>query len=120
MKRFEAVAGALFALVWLIATLLLWIGAPELELFATPRSLFPFAVVLGWSAGNVFMARVRSRALARRGLVAIYLGGPPGFVWLLWAFVPEPLQATSPLAPLLSLGIFGIFFLVPVTVRRRQ
>jgi hypothetical protein len=119
VQRFEVVVGGICAVVWLLATVLLWVGAPALGRYPPPRSLFSFAVVLGWVAGNVFMARVRQRALSRRALLALYLGGPPGLIWLLWAFVPAPQQAVAPLAPILSLGIFGIFFLVPVTIRRR-
>ena len=119
MPRFEAVAGTLFGIVWLLATGLLLIGDLELSRFPPPRSIFSFAAIVGWIAGNVFMTRLKSSALARRALVAIYLGGPPGLIWLLWACVPTPVQVLSPLVPFLSLAIFGIFFLVPVTLRRR-
>ena len=75
--------------------------------------------IVGWVAGNVYVSRRGSSPLPRRALLAIYLGGPPGLIWLLWAFVPVPVQVLSPLVPFLSLAIFGIFFLVPVTLRRR-
>lgn len=119
MKRFEIVVGGTCAVVWLVATILLRTGGLDLERFPPPRSLFSFAAILGWIAGNVFMSRQVSSGLSRRALVPIYLGGPPSLVWLLWACVPEPVQAASPLVPLLALGIYGIFFLVPVTLRRR-
>jgi len=120
VKRFEIAVGGTCALVWLVATILLQTGGLELERFPPPRALFSFAAILGWIAGNAFMSRIGPSGLTRRALVSIYLGGPPSLLWLLWACVPAPVQAESPLVPLLSLGIYGIFFLVPVTLRKRQ
>jgi hypothetical protein len=119
VQRLEVVVGVFCALVWLVATALLWVGAPSLARYPPPRSLFSFAAILGWVVGHVYVARVRQQVMTRRALLALYLGGPPGLIWLLWSFVPMPVQAAAPLAPILSLGIFGIFFLVPVTIRRR-
>jgi hypothetical protein len=65
------------------------------------------------------VTRLAKAAASRRVLLALYFGGPPGVIWLLWALIPLEVQADSPLVPLLSLGIFAIFFLVPVTLRKR-
>ena len=118
MRRFEVYASVLFALVWL-ATILLWIDAPDAGRFPAPSLLFPFAAALGWIAGNFFASRIKSEAFSRRRLLALYLTGPPALIWFFWAFAPREVQAAAPLVPLLSLGIYGLFFLVPVTIRRR-
>ncbi len=119
MKRFELIVGGLFGLVWLVATILLRTGGLDLDRVPAPGSLFPFAAFLGWISGNVFMSRRSASGLSFRALVPIYLGGPPSLIWFLWACIPPAIQAVSPLVPLLSLGIYGILFLVPVTLRRR-
>lgn len=89
-----------------------------------PLGLYPvygLATALGSLAGNVYIRRARSAASnVRRVLRMIYLVGPPGLLFLVWELVPAVLQRAAPLAPVYAYGIYVIFFLVPVTLRRRQ
>jgi hypothetical protein len=119
MPRFETIVGGICAGAWIVAIALSLADGADLGRFPPPRALFTFAAIAGWLAGNVYVARLAARALPRGALVALYLGGPPGLIWLLWATIPEAVQAAAPLAPLLALAIYGVFFLVPVTLRRR-
>lgn len=64
------------------------------------------------------MARRRRGAGSRRTLLALYLGGPPGILWLLWAGFAAAERLANPLAPLWALGVFAVFFLVPFSLRR--
>ncbi len=118
MKRFDAIFAGIFLGGWASAIFFLAWGPPGLDSFLPPRALFPFAAALGWFAGNLYMVRRRSTRLGRRLLLSIYLGGPPAILWLFWALAPTPVRAASPLAPLLAVTILGVFFLVPVTLRR--
>lgn len=95
---------------------------------------YSVAAVLGWLSGNVYMLRRRSitptddptRAAPppvgpvfrhpRRLLLMVYGLGPPSVVMLLWALSPRTLQLSAPLVPIYALMIFGLFFLVPVTL----
>lgn len=89
-----------------------------------PPGLYPlygFTAALGWLAGNLYMTRRRSfpeRRLRRRLLVT-YLLGPPGLVFLLGALDTERAQMAASLAATWALGVYAIFFLVPVTLRPR-
>lgn len=83
--------------------------------------LYPFysaAAAAGWVLGNVCVVR-RRRLGAPRRLVAIYLLGPPGILYLLWCMGSSELQRLAPLVPLWGWGIYALFFLVPVTLTRR-
>jgi hypothetical protein len=119
LPRLEAIVAGICLGAWTLATLFLALGSGGIDRFVPPRAIFPFAAALGWLAGNIYVARMRSKAMSRRALLAIYLGGPPGLIWLFWTIIPTALRLTSPIAPLLALGIFPIFYLVPVTLRRR-
>jgi hypothetical protein len=119
LPRLEAIVGGICLGAWTLATIFLAIGNRGLDRFAAIRLFFPFAATLGWFAGNIYVARRRRKAMSRRALLAIYLGGPPGLIWLFWTTLPTTLRVASPIAPPLALGIYGIFFLVPVTLRRR-
>jgi hypothetical protein len=120
VPRLEAIVSGICLGAWILASIFLTTSAGGIDRFIPPRFIFPYAAMLGWLAGNVYVARRRSRAMSRRALLAIYLGGPPGLIWLFWTIIPTSLRVTSPIAPPLALGIFGIFFLVPVTLRRRD
>jgi hypothetical protein len=74
--------------------------------------------MLGWLAGNLYVGRERRSGSSRRLLLPLYLGGPPGFIWLYWVLEPRWARLANPLAPVWALAVFGIFFLVPVTLRR--
>ena len=78
---------------------------------------FSVAAVGGWLVGNVCLHR-RRRLGASRRLLAIYLLGPPGLLYLLWAMGPPELQAIAPLVPLYGFGVFSLFFFVPITLAR--
>lgn len=55
----------------------------------------------------------------RRRLLVTYLLGPPGLVFLLGALDTERAQMAASLAATWALGVYAIFFLVPVTLRPR-
>ena len=67
--------------------------------------------------GNVCLYR-RRRLGASRRLVAIYLLGPPGLLYLFWSMGPLEQQALAPFVPIYGLGVFSVFFLVPITLTR--
>jgi hypothetical protein len=103
-----------------------WLGALLGQLGLVPLAgsvglgLYPFfslAAALGWLAGNLYLHRRRQapRPLWRR-LLLIHLLGPPGILYLLAAMAPAEQQAAAPLLPLLAFGVFGVFFLVPLTL----
>lgn len=100
-------------------------GRLPLSLYA----LYSTAAASGWLFGNVY-ARRRHRLpspLKRRVLLLYYLG-PPGMLYLLRALAPAREQLEAPLVPLLAIGVYTVFFLVPLTLtwapggdrRRRQ
>lgn len=79
--------------------------------------LYSTAAASGWLFGNVYNHRRRRlpTPLKRRALLLYYLG-PPGMVYLLRALAPVREQLEAPLVPLYSLGVYTVFFLVPVTL----
>jgi hypothetical protein len=109
-----------FLAVWTVALaslvgLLPAAGLLDLTLY----QLYGTAAALGWVAGNIYVTRsgrypkpVRSRVLL------IYLFGPPGIIYLLRSLASAELQAAAPLAAIYGCGVFFIFFLVPVTLKR--
>jgi hypothetical protein len=102
---------------WLLAAAFLFVPGLRGDGALPPNALFPFAAALGWLAGNLYVQGTRGVEALRRLLLALYLGGPPGLIWLYWAWVPIALRLQNPLAPLLALGVFAVLFLVPVTLR---
>lgn len=118
MKRFDAGVAGLCLGAWLVASGFLWLGDGRAPRLVGPGALFPAAAVLGWLSGNLYVARRRRGAGRRRTLLAVYLGGPPGILWLLWAGFEPAERLANPLAPLWALGVFGVFFLVPFSLRR--
>jgi hypothetical protein len=117
VRKLEAVVGGICLGAWLLAALFLFAPGAGFARHPPARGLFPLAATLGWLAGNVYVVRSRARALGRMGLLSVYLGGPPGLVWLYWATLPAAVRLASPLDPLLALGVFAIFFGVPVSLR---
>ena len=88
-----------------------------------PLGLYQFyglAAFAGWLGGNVFVHRAfgLGGSLKRR-LFAIYLLGPPGILYLIRSLAPASEQAAAPLAGLYASAVFAVFFLVPVTLKRR-
>ena len=117
MDRVEASVAGLCAGAWLLAAAFLALEGLERGAFLPAGFLFPLAAIVGWLAGNLYVARRKGSRSSRRLLLSLYLGGPPGFVWLYWALVPRWARMLNPVAPLWALAILAIFFLVPVTLR---
>ena len=117
MRKLESIVGGICLGAWLLATFFLFAQGADFARHPPPRGLFPLAATVGWLAGNAYVVRSRAGALGRMGLLSLYLGGPPGLVWLYWATIPAALRLASPLAPLLALGVYAIFFGVPVSLR---
>lgn len=110
-----------FSACWIVALLELFGVLPLATGWALSLyGLYGTGAALGWLAGNVWMFRRRrvSRALAH-WLLMVYLFGPPSVLYLLRALAPEPHQAAAPLVPLWAFLVYGIFFLVPVTLTPR-
>lgn len=83
-------------------------------------SLYALAGALGWIAGNVYVLRQRQLGggtRLRRRLLLAYLLGPPSVVYLVRTFAPAAWQAAAPLVPWYAFAVYGIFFLVPVTLK---
>lgn len=102
---------ALAALVGVLPTA----GLLNLSLY----QLYGVAAFLGWLAGNVYVHRTK-RLLKplRRRILLIYLFGPPGSIYLLRSLASLEVQATAPFAAIYGCGVYFIFFLVPITLRR--
>lgn len=123
MLRSEAVVGGAFLAAWLVAVVWAagWLESPGLRL--TLYGLFGFAAAFGWVMGNVAMLRERTLSEApfgrwrRRGL---YLAVPAGVVALVRAAMASDLRAEAPLAGLLALAIYAVFYFVPVSLRPRR
>ncbi len=121
MRGLEAGLLGIFIAAWTLAALASFgvvdlAGLVQLQL----RPYFAIAGGVGWLCGNVYRARRRGYQLrsSHRALAALYLGGPPSLLWLLFALAPRELQTQIPLAPLLALAVMGIFFAVPLVVGR--
>ncbi|HEX5758484.1 MAG TPA: hypothetical protein VF121_04780 [Thermoanaerobaculia bacterium] len=119
MKRLELVLLALFLACWAVDVLALaglvpLAGSLPLSLYG----LYGLAAALGFLAGNLYVQRSRDlpRPLRRR-LLLVYLSAPLGIVFLLRAMAPVAEQRAAPLVPLYALGVFAVFFLVPVSMR---
>ena len=117
MRRLEAIVGGICLGAWLLAAFFVFAQTTDFVRFPPPRGLYPLAATIGWLAGNVYVRRLRGAALGRMGLLSIYLGGPPGLVWLYWAMMPAALRLASPFSPLLALGVYAVFFGVPISLR---
>jgi hypothetical protein len=121
--RTEAVVGGFFLATWVVALVYVlgWLGPPGLAL--SFYGLFVFSAAFGWVIGNLFAIRLRSLAgsppARRRRFGATYLAVPAGAVALARAMAPTALREAAPLAGWLALGVYTVFFMVPVTLRRR-
>lgn len=126
MLRLELILLLAACVVWSLAALALFglvplAGVLDIGLYR----LYSLAAVLGWATGNVYLARLRHLRLPREPLLRLwrqrfllaYLVGPPGVLYLLRALAPEPEQKAAPFVPVYALGVYAIFFLVPVTLR---
>lgn len=117
MRRLDLGIAGICLGAWLLAAAFLFVPGLRSGGTLPPNGLFPWSAAIGWLAGNLYVGGTRRAAGLRRLLLALYLGGPPGLVWLYWAFVAVPQRLENPLAPLWALGVFAVFFLVPVTLR---
>jgi hypothetical protein len=82
-------------------------------------SYFSFASALGWTTGTLFLQRGRKLAEPDRRLLRwVYYLAPQGLFYLLRAMAPLADQRAAPLVPLWAFGVYTVFFLVPVLVRR--
>lgn len=126
MLRLELILLVAASTVWLLAALALFgvvplAGTLDVGLYR----LYSVAAVLGWVTGNVYLVRLRYLRLPREPLLRFwrqrflfaYLVGPPGVLYLLRALAPVPEQKAAPFVPVYALGVYAIFFLVPVTLR---
>lgn len=107
-------------IIWLLAVLTLFGFLPLAGLFALDLyRLYSVAGILGWVSGNVYLVRRRQLPGERwkTRLLLAYLIGPAGFVYLLRALAPMSEQAAAPFVPLYGFVVYGIFFLVPVSLR---
>ena len=82
---------------------------------------FSLASVLGWLAGNFFVSRRRLHPAAdyRSYLYVAWLGGPPSLLFLLQACQPLADQQSHPFVRIWGLGVFLLFFWIPVSLDRR-
>lgn len=126
MLRLELILLIAACFLWLLAALALFgvlplAGTLDVGLYR----FYSVAAVLGWVTGNVYLARLRHLQLPREPLLRLwrqrflfaYLVGPPGFLYLVRALAPVAEQKAAPFVPVYALGVYAIFFLVPVTLR---
>ena len=118
--RVEIALAVTFFFAWLVALLgfrgiLPLAGVLDLDLYR----LYSVAAVLGWLSGNVYVLRRRSLPPGKFPwrLMISYLFGPVSFVFILRALASNSTQQAAPFVPLYSFMVYGLFFLVPVTLR---
>lgn len=123
LPRLELALLGMFSGAWLLAVLtglgvLPVAGTLGLDLY----TLYSFGAALGWVAGNVYVARRRrlGTRVGRRLLLLTYLVGPPALLYVLRSMAPHAAQNAAPFVPLYAFCVFGLFFLVPVTLRYRS
>lgn len=115
----EVVLTGLFLGTWGLSLFYTWgrvyPGTLDLSLY----QLYGLASALGWLAGNVFVWRRRlvPDSGLRRRLALIYFLGPPSLVSLARALAPYPSVADAPLAGLYAIGVYAVFFTVPVVLK---
>lgn len=118
MKQVEVALLAFCVACGLVATLG-WLGvlqlAGTLKLRLYP--LFGATAVAGWLAGNVFVLRSHRQGVSARLLLPVYLIGPLAVIQLLWSMSPAEWQRGAPIVFLLACGVYGVFFLVPWSLR---
>ena len=119
MKRYEVILLALFLACWAIE-LVVTFGLVRID-GTLPLTLYPYymaAMSLGWFFGLVFVQRTRNFDPAlRRRFVILYIAGPAGILFLLRDMAPLSWQHAAPMVPLYGLGVYLVFFVVPVIFR---
>jgi hypothetical protein len=68
-------------------------------------------------AGNVFVLRSHRQGVSARLLLPVYLIGPLAVIQLLWSMSPAEWQRGAPIVFLLACCVYGVFFLVPWSLR---
>ncbi len=118
--RYEIWLASFFSAAWVIvflafAGLLPLAGWLDLDLYR----LYSVAAVLGWTTGNVYMLRRSTLpgGLFGKRLFGVYGVGPLSLLFLLRAMAPSSAHAVAPFVPFYSACVFGLFFLVPVTLK---
>lgn len=122
--RLELILLVVLSAIWLLALLGLFqilplAGTFDLNLYR----LYSVAAVLGWISGNIYVMRCRTLPDGgrwRKRLLLAYLLGPPGMVYLIRSLASPSLQQAAPLVPIYSVGVYAIFFLIPVTLRSTE
>lgn len=124
MLRTETVLGGFFLATWVAAGLYVAGGLEPPGLALSFYGLFSFAGAFGWVIGNLFVLRSRALrgapAALQRRLLALYCAVPAGTVALLRAMAPAELRRAAPLAGLLAVGVYVVFFFVPWSLRPRR
>lgn len=116
--RFETALLVLCSACWILA-LTHFLGPAPLadRLPLSLYGLYSTAAASGWLFGNVYARRRRRLPPRLKMRVALlYAVGPPGMLYLLRALAPAAEQRAAPLVPLFALGVYEIFFLVPITL----
>lgn len=116
--RLETALLVLCSACWILALVQYYGGWPLAgRLPLSLYGLYSTAAASGWLFGNVY-ARRRHRLPAplKLRVLLLYSVGPPGMLYLLRALAPLADQVAAPLVPLFALGVYEIFFLVPVTL----
>lgn len=118
MRRLELVLFAFCVASGVVATLG-FVGVLDLAGMFRLRlyPLFGSVAVAGWLAGNVFVIRTQRQGVSTRLLLPVYLLGPLAAIQLVWAMAPAEWQRGAPLLFLLACAVYGVFFLVPWSLR---
>jgi len=119
VKSLGVALGGLFGAFWVLFFLHLLGWAPLTD--RLPLSLYALysgASALGWAAGAVYVQRTRRiNGAARLRIFLLTFFGPPGLLFVLRAMAPLHNQQAAPLVPVWALGVFSLFFFVPVSFR---
>ncbi len=118
--RLEPLLFGFFTLCWLLALVVFAVGRSlDSPLPLNLYHLYGLAVFGGWLSGNVYVQRTAKVPRSRRSrTLFVYLFGPPGLLFLTHGLSAYASQSRVPLAPIYALGIYVVFFMVPVSFRR--
>lgn len=121
MILFEIFLAGVSTCGWVIAILTMTgilplAGEVALDLYR----YYSLAAVLGWVIGNIYVFRwlrhLPRRPFRKRAFL-LYLVGPPSFLYVLRALAPLDDQQAAPLVPIFSFAVYGIFLMIPLTLR---
>lgn len=117
-----------FLICWIVFCVHALVGYPlagylRLNLY----HLYGLAASGGWLLGNFEVNRERRferkgpdplPAVTRRRLFFLNFLAPAGVLFLVWSLAPKPVRLDFPMAPIYAAGVFALFFLVPVSLKR--